>query len=833
MVFDKPTFSMRYATPAAALCVLLVGILRAQAVPAGKKFVPVGKKPVTATAQRTGSEIYQQLCSSCHGASGEGGKGYKAALTGELSVGELARFIHEEMPPEAPKKLPMGDAQMVADYIHNAFYSPVAQERNRPARVELSRLTVRQYRNALSDLIASFRKAAPLNEQRGLSAKYFKERRGGQPILERVDPEIRFDFGTSGAIAGQDDPYQFMMHWQGSVLAPDTGEYEFIVRTDQATMLWVNDLKQPLIDVHVKSGNDTEYRGSVFLLGGRRYPLKLEFYKGVSGVNDLKKLKEKPVQKGSISLEWKLPKRAAEVVPQRFLFPASAPEVFVPTTPFPPDDRSIGYERGTSVSKEWATATTEAALEAASYISSHLREVTGVADDAKDRDVRLREFCRRFAERAFRRPLTDEMAEFFVERQFKSTSNVETAIKRVVLLTLKSPRFLYREVAAPVASAPTAPTPASTQPVALTPRTSAAPATGAAPDQFDVASRLSFAMWDSLPDEELLKAAAAGKLASREQVLQQAQRMVADPRAWFKMREFLLQWLKVDQYPDLAKDLKRFPGFDEGVASDLRTSLEMSLEDIVWGKKSDFRELMLTDKFFVNGRIGRAYGEILPTNAPFRLVSMDYGRRAGILTHPYLLASFAYIDNSSPIHRGVLIARSVLGRTLMPPPDAFVPLEANLHPKLTTRERVALQTQPAACSSCHNLINPLGFSLEKFDASGSLRSRENGLRVDSSGGYRSRSGKEAKFSGARDMAKFLANSEEVHSAFVEKLFQHTVKQPIKAFGLQALTNLRQSFRGNAFNMRQQMIESAILSAMKGQSSTIGAVESQPRGIPKT
>ncbi|MDF2440851.1 MAG: hypothetical protein JWN98_1835, partial [Abditibacteriota bacterium] len=748
MLFDKPPFSIRYATPAAAVSVLLLGMLRAQAVPAGKKqFVPVNKKAASVGAGRTGSQIYQQLCSSCHGANGEGGKGYKSSLTGELSVGELARFIHEEMPPDAAKKLPMAEAKTVADYIHNAFYSPVAQERNRPARIELSRLTVRQYRNAISDLITSFRKAEPLNTHRGLTGKYFKIRQGGQPILERVDPEINFDFGTSGALREQDDPYQFVMHWQGSVLAPDTGEYEFIVRTEQATMLWVNDMKQPLIDARVKSGNDIEYRGTVFLLGGRRYPLKLEFYKGVAGVNDLQKLKEKPPQKASIALEWKLPKRSSEVIPQRFLFPVPAPEVFVPTTPFPPDDRSIGYERGTSVSKEWAEATTEAAMEAASYIANRLREMSGVPDDAKDRDTRLREFCRRFAERAFRRPLTNEMVEFFIDRQFKNSPNVETAIKRVVLLTLKSPRFLYREVATSTAPTPIGTTPAPqngngaavTQPTSLTTQTPAAVVTtvasaAGATDPFDVASRLSFAMWDSLPDEELLKAAAAGKISTREEIVAQAQRMVADQRAWSKMREFLLQWLKVDQYPDLAKSQKRFPGFDEGVASDLRASLEMSLENIVWGEKSDFRELMLTNKFFLNGRLARAYGEILPPNAPFQQVSMDYGRRAGILTHPYLLASFAYIDNSSPIHRGVLIARNMLGRTLMPPPDAFVPLDADLHPKLTTRQRVAMQTKPAACSSCHNLINPLGFSLENFDATGSLRSRENGSRVDASGG---------------------------------------------------------------------------------------------------
>ncbi|HTE17689.1 MAG TPA: DUF1592 domain-containing protein, partial [Armatimonadota bacterium] len=581
----------------------------------------------------------------------------------------------------------------------------------------------------------------------------------------------------------QDDPYQFAMRWEGSVLAPDTGEYEFIVRTEHATRLWINDLRQPVIDAFVKSGSDTEYRASVFLIGGRVYPLRLEFSKANQGVDDTDKLKDRPVAKASLALEWKLPNRAAEVIPQRSLIPVSSPETFVLAAPFPPDDRSLGYERGASISRDWDEATTEAAFETAGYVAGRLRELSGVPDDAPDRAARLREFCRKFVERAFRRPLTPELEKVFVERQF-GAAEPEVAVKRVVLLALKSPRFLYREIG-----------------------------TGQA-DQYDVAARLSFGLWDSLPDEELLKAAAAGELATREQVVRQAERMLPDLRTRAKLGEFFMQWLKVEQTPDLAKDPKRFPGFDEAVASDLRTSLELSLEAIAWSERSDLRELLLSDKVYLNGRLAKIYGVNLPADAPFQPVSLDPSQRAGVVTHPYLMASFAYIDTSSPIHRGVMIARGLLGRMLQPPPEAFTPVPASLHPDLTTRQRVAMQTRPAACKSCHDMINPLGFTLERFDAIGRLRVRDNGLAVNTEGSYESRIGKAVKFNGGRDLATYLAQSDEVHSAFVEKLFHHLVKQPVRAFGPQAQPELERAFAANGFNMRKQLVQTMAVSALK-------------------
>lgn len=729
----------------------------------------------------TGQQVFLQQCAPCHGKQGEGTPAYSRALTGDQSVGQLAKYISQAMPP-GPKHLSTAESPKVAAYIHDAFYSPVAQERKRPARIALSRLTVRQMRSAISDLLGSFRAAPPTSTaEKGLRAEYFKAKRFDMNarIIERVDPEVRFDFGQGGPAGGEFDPHQFSIRWAGSVVAPDTGVYEMVVRSEHAVRLWVNDKEKPLIDAWVKSGNDNEFRAPVYLVGGRAYPLRLEFSKSTQGVDDSEKKKGKPAPKAGVSLSWKRPNLAEETVPARNLIPAASAETFVVDTPFPPDDRSMGYERGNSISKAWDEATTSTALETADYVVEHLRELAGTTDDV----TLIKAFCKKFVERGLRRPLDAEEEKRYVGRQFEVAPDTQTAVKRVVLLTLKSPQFLYRELGAK------------------------------ASDPYDVASRLSFILWDSLPDDTLLQAAASGGLATREQIAKQAERMAADPRAWYKQREFFLQWLKVDQYPDLTKNAKKFPTFTPAVAADLRTSLDLTLENIVRSERSDFRELMLTDKVYLNGRLAALYGVSLPKDAPFQPVTLDPKVRAGILTHPYILSSFAYNATSSPIHRGVLLTRSVMGRTLQAPPAAFTPLEAGLHPKLTTRQRVAMQTKPAACASCHNMINPLGFTMERFDAIGRLRSNENGMLIDTSGSYVPRKGPAVKFTGSRDLARYVASSDDSHAAFVEKVFQYLVKQPIRAYGPKTLPTLQQNFRKNGYNMRRLVVEIATEAAL--------------------
>ncbi len=727
---------------------------------------------------RTGEAIYKSQCASCHGASGEGSKEYQRPLLGDKSPTQLARLIERTMPEDDPGTCVGEDARLVASYIYDGFYSKIARARNKPPRIELARLTVRQYRNAVADLIASFREPAKWDGKvQGLKAEYFKSSRfrRGDRVIERVDPFVKFDFGVNGPEPEKFDPKEFSIQWQGAVLAPETGEYELVVRTENSIKFYINDLNKPFIDAWVKSGSDTEFRGSIFLLAGRAYPIRLEYSKSKQGVNDSKEKKEKAKSvKGSIALEWKLPNRPSEVIPARFLLTERLPESFAPSTPFPPDDRSVGYERGSSISKEWDQATTEAALEVVDYVSAHLKELTGFGGDGPERVGKLREFCLKFADRAFRRPLTTWETSKYVDRQFARGGDPETAVKRVILLVLKSPRFLYRELDEP--------------------------------DAYDVASRLSFGLWDSPPDRELLKAVAERRLNDRAGVLREANRMVDDPRTRAKVREFFLQWLRVEQVPDLSKDPSLYPGFDASVASDLRTSLDLFLDDVVWGESSDYRQLFLADSIYLNGRLANFYGADLPPDSPFKKVSLDPQERAGLLTHPYLLANFAYTSTSSPIHRGVFIARSLLGRALKPPPIAVAPLAPDLHAGLTTRERVTLQTSPASCMTCHGMINPLGFSLERFDAIGRFRTEEKGKPVDASGMYEPPSGEVTRYNGARQLAETLAASEEVHTAFVEQLFHHMIQQPIRAFGPDLSTQLRRSFAEHNFNIRSLLVE---------------------------
>jgi hypothetical protein len=449
---------------------------------------------------------------------------------------------------------------------------------------------------------------------------------------------------------------------------------------------------------------------------------------------------------------------------------------------FPPDDRSYGWERGTTISKEWDEATTDAAIDLAGYVVSHLNELADTRDDAADRAAKLKSFCHAFAERAFRRPLTADESKTIVDRQFEVAKDPETAVKRVALRVLTSPQFLYREI-------------------------------GRDPEAYKVAARLSYGLWDSMPDQELLRAAASGELSKKEQVASQAERMLTNPRAKAKIHAFLLTWVKADEYRDLQKDAATFPGFDPAVIADLRTSLNLFLDDVAWSEKSDFRELLLADTVFLNGRLAKFYGVDLPADAPFTKVKLDEGRRAGVLTHPYLMASFSHDKDTSPILRGVFLARGVLAVSLRPPPVALIPLSVDLQPTLTTRERVSLQTQSSACMGCHRIINPLGFTLEHFDAVGRYREKDNGKHVDATGNYETRSGATVTLNDARGLATFLVDSDEAQTAFTEQMFHQLVQQSAQAYGPNTIAELRKSFAAGGFNIRKLAVDIMSVTAL--------------------
>ena len=726
----------------------------------------------------TGAQIYTQMCARCHGAKGQGTDlTQNHPLIGDKSVGQLTRLIEKTMPEDDVGSCVGEEAARVAVYIHETFYSATARARNEVARVELARLTVPQYRNAVADLIGSFRWAPAAGARIGLRGIYTRiDEKERLKVIDRTDPTIDFDYQEGSPAPDSLAAEEFSINWQGSFFAPETGEYEFIVKCKNGMRLWVNDWRTPLIDADVRSGVDPEYRASRFLLSGRTYPIRLEMRKS-------KNAKEKDA---SVRLSWKIPGGIEEVIPQRYLSPESGGETFVIATPFPPDDRSAGYERGSSVSKAWEQATTRAALEIAAYVGFSIDRLAEVPADAADRTDRLRAFCGRFAERAFRRPLSPEELAFYVTKQFEKPGDAVAAVMRVVLLVMKSPHFLYADIEA------------------------------SADDPFAVATRLSLGLWDSIPDNPLFEAAKSGRLATADDVRREAERMLADPRTRAKLREFFIQWLHAEGSPELSKDPKKFPDFSRELAADLRTSMELMLDDVALGENADLRQVFLSDRFHANGRLARFYGLELPENAPFQVMATPPGTRPGLVTHPYLMSMLAYSGASSPIHRGVFLYRNVLGRSLRPPPVAVAPLAPELEPSLTTRERVQLQTSPETCQTCHSQINPLGYALEGYDAVGRFRVSENERPIDSSGSYVDRGGTQRDFANPAMLADYLARSEEVHDAFIEQLFHHLVKQPVAAFGGDLPGLFRTRLIDHNFHIRKLMVDIMVNSALRGQ-----------------
>ena len=756
-------------------------------------FSPAVLPPAIVTAEDSppdGKTVYAEKCVRCHGREGQGSENVDGRLTGTLSVAQLAKLVQETMPEDDPETLTAAESKAVADYIHNAFYSAVARDRNRPARVALARLTVRQHRQVLTDLIGLTGVSNDSESVPGLQAKYAEGRGGGKDSqsLERIDPQVNFEFGQDSPVSEIEDAYEFTIHWKGSLLAPVSGEYEFRVRTEHATRLSIND--EEIIDAWVKSGDDTEYTTTMTLTAGRRYPLELGFTKAIQGVNKEQK-RDQPPPPASIVLLWNPPESLLEPIPSRYLTTAPVPVSYVCSTAFPPDDRSYGWERGTNISKEWDAAATHAAIEAAGYVDEHLNRLAGTHDEDSERSEKVRQFADNFVEAAFRRPLDESLQSLYIDQHFQEDRPLDVAIRRVVIMTLKSPRFLFREI-------------------------------DNIGDDYDIASRLSFGLWNSIPDESLRAAAAAGELSNPEELRRQAERMLEDPRAKRKLRGFLMAWVKCSDPIDLEKHLEHHPEFDAATMSDLQTSLELFLDDIIASETADFRELLTSENLFVNQRLARLYDDVASENQQFTLVRSEDTSRSGILTHPYLMARFSHGSESSPIHRGVFLARGMLGQRLKPPPEAVAPLAPDLHPDLTTRERVTLQTSAATCMTCHSIINPLGFTLEEFDAVGRYRQKDRNKPVESGGKYLTRKGEEVTFEGPRDLAQFLVSSDEAHKAFVEHMFHHLVQQPIRAFGSSKMSELLEAFRQEEFHIRKLAVEIMVASSPVKRETKVAA-----------
>lgn len=341
-----------------------------------------------------GRDIYRQQCARCHGRNGEGVSGhYRDPLQGDWSVDKLARVIAKTMPEDAPGKCVGADAEAVAAYIHRTFYSREARARKNPARVEVSRLTNRQFLNTTADLIRSFAAPDPvMGQERGLDAVYYNSRGfdGDRKAFERVDRQVDFDFAMGSPDTSHIGSTEFSIQWRGSLLTDETGDHEFVLESPNGVRLWLNDDDQPAVDAWVASGGPAEHKFRLRMIGGRAYPLRLNFFK----------FKDKSA---SVRLLWKPPHGVLQPVPARNLSTTRCAPTLVLSTTFPPDDSSVGYERGVLVSSAWDEAVTRAAIDVANHVVRNLDRLSGSKSDDSDRVAKAQAFCHAFVAAAFRR----------------------------------------------------------------------------------------------------------------------------------------------------------------------------------------------------------------------------------------------------------------------------------------------------------------------------------------------------------------------------------------------------------------------------------------------
>jgi len=738
-----------------------------------------------------GQVIYQKLCVECHGKQGEGNeKEFVDPLYGNKSVEALARRIHKTMPEDEEGLCVDEDAAAVAAYIHQAFYAPEAQARLNPPVRDLVRLTVPQFQNSVADVVGRFL-GGPFNRLPGeegvnLQIRGLHKESEAKNKFAQDAKRHQFDKKITSLVFDlrkqiDEEPLTLKSDLQanlgGSLLAEETGNYEFLVRTANGFRLWVNedDTNRPAgLDGWVTSSKEIrEEKINVQLIGGRLYPLRMDF---VVSPKD---------QHATLEVRWKKPHGTLEPIPSRNLYLAHHPTAMVVTAAFPADDASYGYERGSGISKAWLEAVTRGAIEAADFVDSRLDKMAGTKPGQKNRDPKLREFAGRFVETALRRPLDDQEKQLFLEAHFRKAASPAAAIRPMVIQLLTSPQFLYPELP-----------------------------TDQAPDSWQIATRLALSLWDSVPDEPLWKAARENRLTSREALEKQAYRMLGDVRARSKMRGFFHHWLEMERARNVAKDSELFPQFDEGLMADLRTSLDLFLDEIVWGEASDFRQLLLADYLMLNPRLAKVYGRKVEGEG-FQRVAFDPNERTGVVTHPYLLSTLAYHNNTSPIHRGVFLTRNIVGQQLKPPPEAIAFKDSDFDPHMTMREKVTELTRDKSCMACHSTINPLGFSLERYDAIGRWRSKEGDKAINTSSEFTPDSGEKVHLTGARDIAEYAASSPSAHRAFVRQMFHHMVKHGMASYGLDTEDVLYKRFKESNFKIRDLVVAIAEEASLDG------------------
>jgi hypothetical protein len=476
------------------------------------------------------------------------------------------------------------------------------------------------------------------------------------------------------------------------------------------------------------------------------------------------------------------------------------PELSLPALTLPADVVVQGFDNNAQAQTPSAALIEQYAVAAEAVGDSVAADVSGMVPCASDGDADAcaSSFIDAFVTRAYRRPLTaDERTRYLgLFQRAHAEYGFAPAIGMLVQAALQSPHFLYR-----------------VEPTELTPL-----------DGYALASRLSYFLWDDMPDEALLDAAASGELSAAAGVEAQARRMLDDARARPAVASLFSQWLRFDKMANMPKSAQLFPEWNEQVATSLRVGTERFVERVFWDMDGSLAALLTDTGTFVDANTAPLYGI---SDEDTRLDGMtlmdtDSAQRSGILTQAGLLAAFAHETADSPVLRGVFVMDRLLCTTPPPPPPGVTgSLLENPETDgvaLTTRDRVALSHESGTCASCHHTIDGFGFGFSHYDAIGRWRDTDNGIAVNAQGWIDGTRDANGSFDGVVELGQRLANSTQVSDCVTSQFYRYSLGLGAAEVARCDVAPIARAFADGGGSMKELMITIATSEAFRNRGS---------------
>ncbi len=453
---------------------------------------------------------------------------------------------------------------------------------------------------------------------------------------------------------------------------------------------------------------------------------------------------------------------------------------YAPARDFPADDVGYGFDNIGDV-LSLPPLLMEKYLAAAEEISALATVLpAGAAPTPQDVEATLT----RLASSAFRRPVTPAEVQrlvALVQLAQQEGDTLENGLRLALQAMLVSPHFLFRVERNPEEGEEV--------------RTL---------DDFELATRLSYFLWSSLPDEELFALAREGRLRDAEELERQVRRMLADPKTQAYIENFAGQWLQLRNLDDMAFDATRFPGSDRQLLADMREETTRFFAAVVRDDMSLLR-ILDADFTFLNERLAKHYGISGVTGPEFRQVSLQGTPRTGILTHASVLAVTSNPTRTSPVKRGKFVLENLLGAP-PPPPPPNVPLLDDAGRELTgtLRQRMEQHRSNPTCAACHQLMDPIGFALEHFDAIGRYREDDGGQPIDAAGVLPTGE----SFAGLDELRKVLLENQrdEFVRCMVEKTLVYSLGRGLEYYDQCAVSKIGAALKQDDYRMSRLVLE---------------------------